>query len=188
MKHTAIKHLLPGIFQRTIVDGNPLSAILDVMEALHAPSEEKLKTLAADFDPHRAPNAFLPFLARWVDLDRLFERPAGEVHAGQATPRLLPTGSACLRELIAAAAYLSQWRGTAKGLLLFLETATGVSGFEIEEQVPGPDKRPRPFYFRLRVPRKLLPYRALIERIAESEKPAYVTYEIEFMDKLPASA
>ena len=185
MKQNAIKHLLPGIFQRSAVEGNPLSAILDVMEGLHAPSEEKLRTLAANFDPHRAPDAFVPFLARWVDLDRLFEKPVEENRSGQSPPRLLPTGLGCLRELIATAAYLSQWRGTAKGLLLFLETATGASGFEIEEQVLGPDKRPRPFHFLLRAPRELLPYHALIERIAESEKPAYVTYEIEFVDKAP---
>jgi len=186
MKQNAIRHLLPGIFQRTAVEGNPLSAILDLMEALHAPSEEKLRTLDANFDPHRAPDAFVPFLAHWVDMDRLFEEPRGGARQGQSTPRLLPTGLGCLRELIAAAAYLSQWRGTSKGLLLFLETATGVGGFEIEERVPGPGGKPRPFHFLLRAPRELLPYRALIERIAESEKPAYVTYEIEFVDKVPS--
>jgi phage tail-like protein len=185
MKQNAIKHLLPGIFQRTAVEGNPLSAILDVMEALHAPSEEKLRTLATNFDPYRAPDAFVPFLARWVDLDRLFEKPSEVSRARQSLPRLLPTGLGRLRELIAHAAQLSQWRGTSKGLLLFLETATGTRGFEIEERVPGADRRPRPFHFVLRTPRELLPYRALIERIAESEKPVYVTYEIEFVDKAP---
>lgn len=185
MKQNAIRHLLPGIFQRTAIEGNPLSAILDVMEALHAPSEEKLRALATNFDPHRAPDAFVPYLARWVDVDRLFEKPVEVRRSGPSPPRLLPTGLGCLRELIAAAAYLSQWRGTAKGLLLFLETATGARDFEIQERVQGADKRPRPFHFVLRTPRELLPYRALIERIAESEKPAYVTYEIEFVDKAP---
>ena len=39
-----------------------------------------------------------------------------------------------LRELIAAAAQLSQWRGTAQGLQRFLETATGIEGFELDEE------------------------------------------------------
>ena len=160
MKRTEIKHLLPGIFQSMFAEGTPLAAILEVMEALHAPSEEQLRTLEANFSPYRAPDSFVPFLARWVDLDRLFEKR--------------------LRGLVAAAAYLSQWRGTGKGLMLFLETATGAHGFAIEERVPGSDGKPRPFHFRVHAPRELTSYRALIQRIIESEKPAYVTYEIEF--------
>ena len=178
MKRTEIKHLLPGIFQSTFAEGTPLAAILEVMEALHAPSEEQLRTLEANFSPYRAPDSFVPFLARWVDLDRLFEKP---VHQGQnSASRLLPTALGCLRALVAAAAYLSQWRGTGKGLMLFLETATGAHGFAIEERVPGSDGKPRPFHFRVHAPRELTSYRALIQRIIESEKPAYVTYEIEF--------
>jgi phage tail-like protein len=150
------------------------------MEELHAPSEEKLRTLDANFNPHRAPDAFVPFLARWVDLDRLFDKPSAESRALKALPRLLPTGLGRLRELIAAAAYLSQWRGTSKGLLSFLETATGARGFEIKEGGVGTEGRPRPFHFLLRAPQESFPFRSLIERIVESEKPAYVTYELEF--------
>ena len=125
-----------------------------------------------------APPAASPFLARWVDLDRLFEKPS---QRGQGSPsRLIPTRLERLRALVAAAAYLSQWRGTGKGLMLFLETATGAHGFAIEERVPGSDGKPRPFHFRVHAPRELTSYRALIQRIIESEKPAYVTYEIEF--------
>ncbi|HEY6292469.1 MAG TPA: hypothetical protein VI455_13040 [Terriglobia bacterium] len=183
MKQNEIKHLLPGIFRRTLREGNPLSAIVEIMEALHAPSEEKLRGLDANFDPRRAPDAFVPFLARWVDLDRLFERPLEATQPRRSTPRMLPSGLGRLRELVASAAYVSQWRGTSKGLLLLLETATGMSGFEIEERVPGPGGRPRPFHFQLRVPLEAASCRSLIERIVESEKPAYVTCEIEFGGK-----
>jgi len=180
MKQNEIRHLLPAIFQRTLNEANPLAAVLGVMEELHAPSEEKLRTLEANFNPYRAPDAFVPFLARWVDLDRLLDKPSAESRALKSLPRLLPTGLGRLRELVAAAAHLSQWRGTSKGLLLFLETATGARGFEIADRVFGPEGQPRPFHFLLRAPPESLPYRTLIECIVESEKPAYVTYELEF--------
>jgi hypothetical protein len=81
---------------------------------------------------------------------------------------------------VAAAAYLSQWRGTARGLLRFLETATGLQGFIIEEQVLDPNGRPRPFHIRVIAPAEAAPYQVLLERVIEFEKPAYVTYELVF--------
>ncbi|HXJ93706.1 MAG TPA: hypothetical protein VMT20_12710 [Terriglobia bacterium] len=183
MKQSEIEHLLPGVFQRTLRQGNPLSALLDVMEALQAPSEAKLRTLEANFDPRRAPDGFVPFLARWVDLDRLFDKAVEAVRPGGTAPRLLPTSLGRLRELVATAAHLSQWRGTSKGLMLFLETATGLRGFEIEERFAGTEGKLRPFHFLVRAPREAASYRTLVERIVESEKPAYVTYDIEFGEK-----
>jgi phage tail-like protein len=180
MKRTEIKHLLPGVFQNTISEGTPLAAILEVMEALHAPSEEQLRTLDANFDAYRVRDTLVPFLARWVDLDRLFEKPLQQAGTQNTAARLIPTGLGRLRELIAAAAYLSQWRGTAKGLVLFLETATGADGFEIEEHILDRNGNPRPFHFRVRVPEGLENQRVLIQRIIESERPAYVTYEIDY--------
>ena len=85
-----------------------------------------------------------------------------------------------LRELIAGAAHLSQWRGTAYGLKLFLETATGHTGFEMQEQVTGSDGLPRLYHVKVVAPAGTESQRPLIERIIEQEKPAYVTYEIEF--------
>src|SRR6266568_6999414 len=176
MKRTEIEHLLPGIFQRTVQEGTPLFALLEVMEALPAPDEDVLNQLDAFFDPYRTPDAFVPFLAGWVDLDwLLLEIP--EEFTEQALPTL-PSGFGRLRELVVAATFMAQWRGTAKGLLRFLETATGVQGFVIEEQVPGPDNRLRPYHMRVQVPPQAEPYRVMIQRIIESEKPAYVTYEL----------
>jgi phage tail-like protein len=163
MRNTEILRLLPGVFQRTAHEGSPLMALLGVMDVLHAPTEAMLAELDALFDPRRAPDRFVPFLARWVDLD-------------------LPvtTGLGRLRELVAAGVELSRWRGTARGLLLFLSTATGRRDFELDERVPGSDGLPRPFHIRVRAPAELAPHRPMLERIIELEKPAYVTYELHF--------
>ncbi|MFP2929003.1 phage tail protein [Pyxidicoccus sp. 3LG] len=163
MRSPDIQRLLPGVFQRTVLPGSPLLALLEVMEALHAPSEAVLARLEAHFDPRRAPDRFVPFLARWVGMD-------------------LPvtTGLGRLRELVAAAVEISRWRGTARGLRLFLTTATGRTDFEVDEAVPGPDGRKRPFHVRVRAPAEVFAHRLLLERIIEREKPAYVTYELHF--------
>lgn len=177
MKKGRIKRLLPSVFQRTVRPGNPLSAILDVMEDMHAPSEAALDSLDMNFDPYRAPEAFVPYLASWVDLEVLLEAP--RTGSASSTPSL-STGLGRLRELTAAAATLSRWRGTRKGLCLFLETATGVSGFKVDEHVVGVDGKEKPFHIRITAPGQLARHRLLIQRIVELEKPAYVTYELEF--------
>lgn len=178
MKRREIEDLLPWVFRRTLQPGSPLAALLAIMEALHEPSERVLERIDVALDPRRTGDAFVPYLARWVDLERLLEDESGRIEVVAGRP-LLPTGLGYLRELVAAAAHLSQWRGTARGLLLFLETATGTKGFELDEQVPGPDGRPRPFHLRVRAPQSTARYRTLIERIIRMEKPAYVTYELE---------
>ena len=171
MMRNEIGRLLPGIFQRTLGEGGPLEALLDVMEGLHAPSEEALRELPSLFDPLRTPERFVPFLAGWVDLD---------------VP--VTTGLGRLRELVASAVELSRWRGTARGLLLFLRTATGQEDFVIEDQVPGPDGRPRPFHVRVRAPPALAAHRPLVQAIIEREKPAYVTYELLFEQPHPGAS
>lgn len=179
MKRSEIEQVLPGIFQRTLRPQTPLYALLEVMEGLHAPSEAVLANLDAFFDPYRTPDEFVSYLAGWVDLERLLTEAKGYA-APSAPPPPLPSGQGRLRELIAAAAFLSKWRGTPKGLLRFLETATGVQGFVIDEQVPGPDGQPRPFHLRIVAPQATEPYTVMLRRIIELEKPAYVTYELDF--------
>jgi phage tail-like protein len=178
MKRAEIERLLPSIIQRTSHPGGVLYALLEAMEALHAPVEDILEHLDEYFDPRLAPEAFVPYLAGWVDLERvLVERPAG---AATVVPPPFAGGVGRLRELVAQAAYLSKWRGTARGLLGFLAAATGLEDLAVEEQVAGPDGRPRPFHIRVRAPVEGEPMRALITRIVEQEKPAYVTYELVF--------
>lgn len=171
MRSSEIQRLLPGVIQRTLEPGRPLAALLEVMEALHAPSEAVLAELEALFHPYRTPDAFVPFLASWVDVN-------------------LPvtTGQGRLRELVAAAGELSRWRGTARGLRQFLQTATGERDFTLDERVPGPDGRPRPFHVRITAPASQASHRALLERIIEREKPAYVTYELHFAQPHPGKS
>ncbi len=173
MKRAEIEKLLPDIFQRTLRPGNPLFAILEVMETLHEPSEAILERLDAMFDPYRCRNDFVSFMARWVDLEWLMEKAHDPISSGIGR----------LRELIAVAAYLSQWRGTEKGLLLFLQIATGMDGFRINEEITGSDGQPRPFHIRILAPEAATVYRNLIEQIIKKEKPAYVTYDLEFEQK-----
>jgi len=177
MKRNELEGLLPDTFRRTAQPGSVLAALLDVMEAQHAPSEEALATLDSFFDPYRAPDDFVPYLAQWVDLLRFLDETAAGPDAD------LPTfagGSGRLRELIAAAAHLSRWRGTAHGLILFLETATGVAGFGIEEDVPGSDGRPQPFHLRVVAPAAAQAHENLIRQIVQMEKPAYTTFDLVF--------
>lgn len=182
MKRTEIELLLPGVFQRAVREGTPLFALLEAMEALQTPDEAVLDHLDAYFDAYRTPGAFVPFLASWVDLDWLLLEVPGSTSAAS-----LPVELGRLREVVAAATFLAQWRGTAKGLLRFLEMATGIQGFAIEEQVPGPDGLPRPFHMRVLVPSEAARYQVIIERIIESEKPAYVTYELQVGDDAKSS-
>jgi len=181
MKPDGIEQLLPGVVRRTLGRGDPMTALLEVMADLHEPAEAVLGDLHRNFSPYQAPDAFLPFLARWVNLDRLF--PPG--YAAEVAMAPLSTGLGRLRELIAAAAELSQSRGTAAGLRRFLETATGLTGFEIDEAVPDGEGMPRAFHFRVRAPAAAAPHRPLIRRIIEQEKPAYVTCELEFLTGAP---
>lgn len=175
MKRTEIESLLPGIFQQTIRSGDLLAALLNAMETLHAPSEAVLANLERYFDPYRTPDAFVPYLAGWVDLESLLVGVDEEANAAS-----FPTGLGQLRELVAAAAFISKWRGTRRGLLRFLETATGATGFDIDEQVPGANDLPRPFHLHVRAPQATQVHRGLIEQVIELEKPAYVTYTLEF--------
>lgn len=182
MKQAEIRQLLPEIFQRAVHPGNPLFAALAVMELLQAPSEGVLQNLETFFDPRRCPDGFVPYLASWVDLDRLLSTTPVLASAPKNSlpPSAFPTGLGRLRELVAAAPYLSRWRGTARGLMTFLEIVTGQSGFVVEEQPLGDDGLPRPFHLRIQAPAMEPSARTLVGKIIELEKPAYVTYELVF--------
>ena len=181
MERAEIELLLPEIFRRTLppirTEANPLTSFLDLMETLHAPDETILASLERFFDPYHAPDLFVAYLAGWVDLDDLWiENP--QEFAAKTLPRF-PSGVGHLRELVASAVFLSRWRGTAKALITFLETATGVRGFTIDEHVLDSAGEPIPFHVRVNAPKDAAPYRLLIENIIIKEKPAYVTYELQ---------
>jgi phage tail-like protein len=182
MKTARISTLLPSVYQTAATGGTPLLALLNVMETLHAPVEVVLDQLDTFFDPYRAPDPFVPYLASWVDLQGILDRPQG---TQQAT---LSSGVGRLRELTAGAVNLSRWRGTRKGLLLFLETATGISGFEIDEEALDGDGKVIPFHIRISAPASSLEHKVLLQRIIELEKPAYVTYDLTFTPSVPSEA
>jgi phage tail-like protein len=178
MKSERIQRLLPAVIARTASGQSPLAAILAAMEQMHAPTEDLLSNLDCFFDPLRAPAAFVPYLASWVDLDSLLAERADKTGAAYS----LSTGLGRLRELTASAAMLSQWRGTRRGLQAYLQIATGVQGFKIEENISGPDNSPRAYHLRITVPHQAAMHSALIKQIITLEKPAYVTHELVFAE------
>lgn len=169
MRREDIANLLPAIYEST--PGSPLDAVLEVAASLPQPIEDLLAGVDSLFDPRRAPERMLPFLAQWLDLDRFL---VAQGEDGQTL--VLPAGIGHLRELCAMAAELSRERGTRRGLLRFLEVATGCDGFEIEENVDREGKV-RPFHILVNAPEQAQEYEALIHVIVAYEKPAYVTYE-----------
>jgi phage tail-like protein len=186
MDSAAIGRLLPGVFQSALHPAQAgvvepdrrLAAVLGVMETLQTPVEAVLDSLHRHLDPRQAPPRFVPYLAGWVDLDWLLLATPDQP-AATATP--LASGMGHLRELVAAAVEIARWRGTAGGLLRFLDTATGIPGFGVEENVTGDPPIPRAFHLRILAPAAAEPYQPLIERVIVAEKPAYATYELVFV-------
>ena len=158
MRRQAIERLLPAVYQRVATEGSVLYALLDVMEAMHAPSEQRLAAVDDLFDPYRTPEDLVPFLARWT--------------ASAQVAAVLPLPIGRRRDVVAESASLAQLRGTAAGLLAYLEIATGVAGVRIEEPSD------RPFHFVVRVPEGAENQVDLLRRIADLEKPAATTCEV----------
>jgi phage tail-like protein len=188
MRSADIARLLPDVFQYAIrpmagmfePDSRMLAA-LEVMSAMHAPVEEILDSLERFFDSRRTPQRFAPYLTQWVDLDWLLRPTRGL----DAIADSIASGPDALRKMVGTASELAQWRGTVHGLQLALETATGVTGFTVQESV-GDDGKPRPFYVRVIVPPDAAQFRPLIERVIATEKPAYVQCKAVFPGNAPS--
>ena len=136
MKREEALLLLPDVFQRTaVMEDNPLTVLLGVMEEMQARDETILAELERYFDPHEAPDDFVPYLSWWVDLAWLFLDPPDDPYARPGRP--FAGGIGALRELVAVAARESKWRGTAGGSGPHAGDGDGVSGFRIEERVTG---------------------------------------------------
>jgi phage tail-like protein len=159
-----IVQLLPSVFRRAIVENSPLAALTIVMAHYVDPVDKAAGELDGYFNPWRCPERFLPLLATWMDI-----------------PLPITTGSQRLRELIAVAVGLHQVRGTRRALLAFLEAATGMQGFEINETVRDGEGKLRPFVVVVRAPGAVRDHAAMIARIIDSERPAHVRCELEFM-------
>ncbi|MFI7079051.1 phage tail protein [Micromonospora sp. NPDC049903] len=172
MRRPAIERLLPAAYQRACVPGSVLWALLDVMEALHAPDEAVLAEVDALFAPYRAPDGMVAYLAGWVAMDHVVGAPRRDAP--------LPLPSSRLRDLVAHGAALATWRGTPEGLRTALELATGVTGFVLDEPTD------RPFHLVVRVPPTAADQLALVSRIVAAEKPAAVTAEVTVVADAPA--
>ena len=159
--------------QRAATEGTPLEALLAAMEEIHAPIEGAFSRFPFALDPRTAPDEFLPFISEWVDVRDL---ASVETRTDARVPRGREPESdiARLRALSMAAAELAKWRGTRRGLLLLLELATGVKGFEIVEG-RAPDGTPRPFSIDVIIPFDAAAVLPLVSRILIKEKPAYAT-------------
>jgi phage tail-like protein len=159
-----LARLLPHVFQRTFGPGeNVLSAYLGAMVALQEPDVTILGSLARYFDPEFADDAYIPFLAQWVNMSDLLDEN-----------NTFPGGMQRLRNLILDVIHLAQWRGTRTGLRMFLETATGLTDFQVAES------ESQPYHVIVSCPPEAVSLRAFVDKIIEREKPAYVTHELRF--------
>ena len=148
-----------------------LGTFLAVMEQLHAPSEIALATLEQNFDPWRAPEDWLPFLASFLDLDRFLKSDENQTWS-------FPGGTQRLRQLIMEAVTLNKERGTDPGLRRFLSIATGIDQIEITTAAE------RPYHLLITCPEVQVAgmsrgeFRVWLEELVKAEKPAFVTCEI----------
>lgn len=171
MRASEIALLLPEVMQRTVRPNTPLDALLAIMEAQHARSEEVLGDLPAVFDPLRTTDRFVPMLARWVDLQRLDEAGGGGIDVAR------------MRLLVAMSARIGRRRGTLRGLLEVLTIATGIGGYAVDDAVPTmlPNGRPGPprqFHIKITVPAEGAPLVDLVRAIVDQEKPAHLTADV----------
>src|SRR4051794_15058483 len=150
MRRAAIERLLPSAYQRASVPGSVLYALIDVMQALHAPDERILAESDELVAPYRTPDAFPAYLLHWVAMDHVLAAPTRDAANALSVGRL--------RDLVAEGAALARWRGTPYGLRRALRLATGVSSYVIDESAD------RAFHFVVRVPQVAADQVGLIRR------------------------
>jgi hypothetical protein len=177
MEAARIEHFLPENFRLAATNPRGVAhAMLQAMEALHAPDEAIIERIDSFFSPIRVDPAHEDFVllqASWLGLERYFNWTGGR--PGLGTPSF-PSGIANLRLLVAEAAELLRERGMESTLIRFLELATGTKGFAIADGLP--DGAPSPFHFTLFAPEAVRAQADLVARIVAGERPAHATYSI----------
>jgi phage tail-like protein len=177
---------LPAVYREVDFIGR----FLKLFEQSFEPAVNTLQTLWAYLDPLTAPEALLPFLAQWVG----WRNEANWSLEQQ-------------RSLIRRAMEIYQWRGTRRGLQLYLHLYTGLPmhdptrlpgqqpiqihaafsrGFVLGETDLGPTATlggGRPFHFSVRLcpPADRGLDESLVRTIIEQEKPAVCTYDLEIV-------
>ena len=172
MRQERILRYLPENYQLAAADRRGvMRALLAVMEGMHAPVDRILRSLDTYVDPYRAPDDFVLMQATWLGLDRYFDWSGGSPGVGEAR---YPAGIDRLRMLIAEFPELVRSRGTHQSLIRFLEVATGLSGFTVEDGV----QTGGAFHIVVHVPANAAQLDDLISRIVAGERPAHATWEI----------
>lgn len=181
--HSLYPNFLPNIYREVDFIGR----LLKIFEESFEPAVHTLENLWAYLDPLTAPQALLPFLAYWV-----------------GWPTDYRWSEAQQRRLIRHAMELYRWRGTRRGLRLYLHLYIGLPldspdtpeaerhisieelftrGFVFGQARLGEDAiigGGRPFHFivRLRAPRSAEIDPAFVHTLIQQEKPAFSTYEL----------
>ena len=176
-------NFLPALYREVDFIGR----FLKIFEQAFEPTVESLDVLWAYLDPLTAPQAMLPFLAHWV--------------AWPMDPRWSIQKQ---RRLIRQAMEIYRWRGTRRGLRLYLHLYTDLpldedipqeldkhigieevfgDGFVLSTTRMGEDSiigGGRPFHFivTLRPDAGFQVDESLVRYIIDQEKPAFCTYEL----------
>ena len=180
--HSLYLDFLPEIYREVDFIGR----LLKIFEQAFEPDVQALDVLWAYLDPLLTPEAILPFLAHWV--------------GWPLTPALSLYRQ---RYLISQAMELYRWRGTKRGLRLYLHLFTDLpldehlpenekhicieevfgKGFVMGEAHLGQDSiigggQPYHFIVTLRPTDATQIDETLVRQIIEQEKPAFCTYEL----------
>jgi phage tail-like protein len=180
--YCAYMKFLPALYHEVDFIGR----FMKIFEQTYQPIIDSFNVMWANLDPLTAPKALLPFLAHWV---------AWPVEANWELPQQ--------RRLIRRAVELYRWRGTRKGLRLYLHLYTGLP---LDEDLPESDKHisimeafgpgfvlgaadlgdravlggGKPYHFSVKL-RSIRPnslHEQLVRRIIDQEKPAFCTYDL----------
>ncbi len=168
--------LLPEAMQAGITPGSLLETLIAVIEADLAPDEAILADLDCWFDPRRAPEGFLMLLAGWVGLERTLVGALDRSSARATTidPRRAARTRSCRRPASPAPA------ARRARCLRMLAIATGAGDVAIVENPPDEHGVPTAFHMRVELPEAVRRHEALVRRVVENWKPAFVTSEIVF--------
>jgi phage tail-like protein len=181
--YSAYMEFLPVLYREVDFIGR----FMKIFEQAYQPAIDSFNVLWANLDPLTAPKALLPFLAHWVawPVDSVWD-----LHQQ--------------RRLIRRAVELYRWRGTRKGLRLYLHLYTGLPldeniGNEADKHISitepfGPSfilgsaqlgsailAGGEAFHFIVRLRPNVSNINLneqLIRRIIDQEKPAFCTYEL----------
>ncbi|HBQ99267.1 MULTISPECIES: phage tail protein [unclassified Roseofilum] len=175
---------LPQIYREVDFVGR----FLKIIEETFNPDVQMMASLFAYLDPLTAPQSMLPFLAHWV---------------GWEWQSYLSLDQQ--RSLIRHALEIYRWRGTRRGLRLYLHLATGLplddrvereedkhiailetfsQGLVLDHSILGQDALlggGQPFHFRVHLqpdtPGSV--DEALVRQVIDQQKPAFCTYELQ---------